>query len=87
MAWLLSCREAPLDHVKQKEHMRHRLSHVGRGADQLAMTVSCTVKALDELGLVDPTHKADAVTKVGEVWQTLVVTRWVHSDWSAHNWY
>lgn len=59
----------------------------GGEADQLAVTLPRTVKALDELGLVDASHKADAVTKVGEVWQGLIATRWVHSYWSAHHWH
>lgn len=52
---------------------------------QLAMTVPGAVKALDELGLVDATHKADAVSKVGEVRQVVIAAGGVHIHWGAHH--
>ena len=54
-------------------------------ADQLAVAVAGTVKALDELGLVDAAHKADAVAKVGEVGQVGVAAGGVHLHRCAHN--
>lgn len=51
------------------------------------MTGAGAVEALDELGLVDAAHKADVVTKVGEVWQAIVLARWVHRNWSTDHWH
>lgn len=43
------------------------------------------VKALDELGLVDASHKADAVAKVGEVGQVGIAAGGVHLHGCAHH--
>lgn len=47
--------------------------------------MASAVKALDELGLVDASHKADAVAKVGEVGQVGVTAGGVHLHRCAHH--
>lgn len=54
-------------------------------ADQLAVAVAGAVKALDELGLVDAAHKADAVAKVGEVGQVSIAAGGVHLHGGTHH--
>ena len=54
---------------------------------QLAVAVAGAVKALDELGLVDAPHKADAVPKVGEMGQVVIAAGGVHLHRGAHHWH
>ncbi len=56
-----------------------------QGGHQLAVAAASTVKALDQLGLVDAPHKADAVPKVGEVGQVVIAAGRVHLHRGTHN--
>jgi hypothetical protein len=56
-----------------------------QGGHQLAVAAASTVKALDQLGLVDAPHKTDAVSKVGEVGQVVVAAGGVHLHRGTHN--
>lgn len=56
-----------------------------QGTNQLAVAAASTIKALDQLGLVDAPHKADAVPKVGEVGQVVIAAGRVHLHRGAHN--
>lgn len=49
------------------------------------MAAARTVKALDELGLVDASHKTDVVTKVSEVRQVVVAAGRIHLHRCAHH--